>query len=75
MEPFVVGLLNVFARVSVTANSKWAAGDQSGREGDLGPDVWGLLACVAGVIIGGAAWAVSSRGGITTTPREGRPAS
>jgi hypothetical protein len=58
MQPLVVGFLTGcrFSHRASVDQSKlaWAAGHQPGREGDSGLMFWGLLACVAGVIIGGA---------------------
>ena len=63
MAPFVVGVLNVFAKVSISPNSGGLPGTSEAEKVISGLMFWGLLACVAGVIIGGAVWAVSSHGG------------
>jgi Family of unknown function (DUF6112)/Type IV secretion system pilin len=63
MEPFAIGFLNVFARVSVSPNSGGLPGTNQAEKVISGLMFSGLLACVAGVIIGGAVWAVSSHGG------------
>jgi hypothetical protein len=58
----VPGVLNLFARVSVTPNAGGLPGTDQAEKVISGLMFWGLLACVAGVIIGGAVWAVSSHG-------------
>ena len=63
MEPLAIGFLSVFARVSVSPNSGGLPGTNQAEKVISGLMFWGLLACVAGVIIGGAVWAVSSHGG------------
>lgn len=63
MAPFVVGVLNVFAKVSISLSSSGLPGTSEAEKVISGLMFWGLLACVAGVIIGGAVWAVSSHGG------------
>jgi hypothetical protein len=63
MQPFVVGFLSVFARVSVSPNSSGLPGTNQAEKVISGLMFWGLLACVTGVIIGGAVWALSSHGG------------
>src|SRR3954454_4702069 len=73
MQPLVVGLLNVFAKVSVSPNSGGLPGTNQAEKVISGLMFWGLLACVAGVIIGGAVWAVSSHGGNHHFAQRGRP--
>ena len=63
MEPLAIGFLSVFARVSVSPNSGGLPGTNQAEKVISGLMFWGLLACVASVIIGGAVWAVSSHGG------------
>ena len=63
MAPFLIGLLNVFAKVLIRPNSGGLPGTNEAEKVISGLMFWGLLACVAGVIIGGAVWAVSSHGG------------
>ena len=63
MQPFVVGVVSVFAKVSVSPNAGGLPGTDQAEKVISGLMFWALLACVAGVIIGGAVWAVSSHGG------------
>jgi hypothetical protein len=63
MAPVVVGVLSVFAKVSISPSSGGLPGTSEAEKVISGLMFWGLLACVAGVIIGGAVWAVSSHGG------------
>jgi NhaP-type Na+/H+ or K+/H+ antiporter len=53
----------VFAKVSVSPNTGGLPGTDQGEEVISGVMFSALLACVAGVIIGGAVCAVSSHGG------------
>ena len=48
MAPFVVGVLNVFAKVSISLSSSGLPGSERGREGDLGPDVLGPVGLRSG---------------------------
>ncbi len=52
MESFVVGVLNVFAKVSISPHSSGLPGTDQAEKVISGLMFWGLLACVAGVIIG-----------------------
>jgi hypothetical protein len=63
MQVFGVGVLSVFAKLSISPNAGGLPGTSQVERVISGLMFWGLFACVAGVIIGGAVWAVSSHGG------------
>jgi Family of unknown function (DUF6112)/Type IV secretion system pilin len=63
MDSLPLAVFSVIADVSISPSPHGLPGTNQAEKVISGLMFWGLLACVAGVVIGGAVWAISNHGG------------